>query len=545
MILTSLLKKNKTVHLFTVLTCVCIFVVQAQVAHAQNAGLSLSVTPTLFQMSAVPEQTWQSGVKVINSNPFPLTIYAQVVNFAPQGESGEGKFIPVFETATEGTTLAEWITIAREPITIAPEETQTIPFSVSVPKNAAPGGHFSAILIGTKPPESKGKIRVSTSQVVTSLFFVRIAGDVLEEGSIREFRTTERFVQTPHADFEVRFENKGNVHLQPQGDIVITNMWGKERGVVPINSQTHFGNVLPKSIRKFEFSWKGEESFADIGRYKAVLTLGYGTDEKKFETSTLYFYVVPVKATAIFLGSLLAFVLLVRWSITAYVRRMLLLSGIDPGTSASNSSRFIREGDVRILKKSEMRAPITAGVSDFKASLRSATALLPRLRAVFGFIKLYHIFFIYVVCITALLGLIVYFILSARTDTRDYEITIENPDATVSLSSEDVLYNEQKDAAQKQSPSNTEQQFTLTLVNSSSVPGAAAKLATELEAMGYTIAELESDFSKVKEKTVIVYSGDTQDDAFALSKILGGALLSAQPASASSTSEIFVYIGEK
>jgi hypothetical protein len=66
----------------------------AHVAHGQGGGLSLSVTPTLFQMSAVAGQSWSSGVKVINNNPHELTVYAQVVNFAPQGESGEGKLIP-------------------------------------------------------------------------------------------------------------------------------------------------------------------------------------------------------------------------------------------------------------------------------------------------------------------------------------------------------------------------------------------------------------------------------------------------------------------
>ena len=46
-------------------------------AFAQNA-LSLSVTPTLVQMAGQPNQLWESQIKVINSNKFPITIYAEV-----------------------------------------------------------------------------------------------------------------------------------------------------------------------------------------------------------------------------------------------------------------------------------------------------------------------------------------------------------------------------------------------------------------------------------------------------------------------------------
>ncbi|MEL6803539.1 MAG: hypothetical protein AAFO91_07150, partial [Bacteroidota bacterium] len=90
-------------------------------------------------MSAEPGQTWQSSVKVINSNSFPITIYPEAVNFESRNESGHGKFVPVLQKATEGTTLAEWITLTDlESVTIQPERSREIPFSVSVPDDASP-----------------------------------------------------------------------------------------------------------------------------------------------------------------------------------------------------------------------------------------------------------------------------------------------------------------------------------------------------------------------------------------------------------------------
>ena len=263
---------------------------------AQDSSLTLSISPSLFDMSIDPNQEWRSSLRVININPFDLTVYVDVVNFLPQGEGGEGRFVPVTPSEDGGTTLAEWFTVTKEPILIPQEQSVEIPLVVRAPEDASPGGHFAAILVGTKPlvPE-EGQARVQTSQMVTSLFFARVSGDVIESGSIREFTTTGKYFNSPEANFELRFENKGNVHLKPQGDIRITNMWGEERGVVPINQNSSFGNVLPESVRKFNFSWKGEWSIADIGRYTAIATLAYGADDRQFASAETTFWVIPFK----------------------------------------------------------------------------------------------------------------------------------------------------------------------------------------------------------------------------------------------------------
>ena len=508
----------------------------------QQLGLSLSVTPTLFEMSAAPSQVWDSAVKVINNNPYELTVYASVVNFAPQGETGEGKFVPVFEEVTNGSTLAEWITISDAPLVIPPEKSMQIPVRVEVPPDATPGGHFAAILVGTRPLDADASFQVRTSQLVSSLFFVRIAGDVEENASIREFRIARTFVDSPEATFEVRFENKGNVHIQPQGEIVITNMWGKERGIIPINHQTHFGNVLPQSIRKFEFTWKGEQSFSDIGLYKAALTLSYGEGNKQFLTSNAYFYVIPVKALLVLLGSLLIIVLLVRWMIKAYVRRMLLLAGVEPGSHSVQRSRgFEQEGDVRVVKAS-VKAPVEQGVADLNTRLRGASAWNDKLRVIVGFIVAYRVFFACVLFLGLTSYAVYAFFAEVMTDTRDYEVVIENPDAAVQLSSEEILY-DRSDKTTQEAPEAANQGYELVLTNSSDTPGKAAELQSLLEGQGYRIDDLKSDFGESKARTVIVYHTDVQDEALKLSKLLNNALLSAQTNTPEDRPNITIYIG--
>jgi len=156
-------------------------------------GLSFSITPTIFDMAAVPGQSWDTSLKVVNNNPYELTVYASAVNFIPQGERGHGSFLPVIETEMTGTTLAEWMTVPQGPIVIPKESSVSVPVNIIVPVEASPGGHYAAIMIATSPPKDDGTSQIKTAQIIASLFFVRIAGDVIEHGEVRTFRPTSMF----------------------------------------------------------------------------------------------------------------------------------------------------------------------------------------------------------------------------------------------------------------------------------------------------------------------------------------------------------------
>ena len=402
---------------------------------AQEDSQILSVTPPLFQLSALPGDIWQSGVKVVNGNKYPLTVYTEVVNFSATGEAGQGKFSPIQDENSEKTTLASWITIAKGPHTIPPEQNTEISFFVEVPDNAPPGGHYAAILVSTEEPkDGVEKLAVKTSQAVTSLFFVRIEGDVDENGSIREFRVIDSVVPTTNAEFSLRFENKGNVHLQPRGDIVITNMWGTPRGKIPVNYQTHFGNVLPMSIRDFNFSWNSDFRISDIGRYKAVATLAYGENDIKSISAVAYFWVVPIKATLITLVILVSFISFIVWMIRLYVRRMLMLAGVDVESVRGDIRTSIPERVERKGKQTrtahmsyrEVSAPLRSGVLDLRRELSQVEESIDILKTVLLFANRYKLFFISVFVLIGIFTTVVLYIQSSTNENQDYEVIIDN-----------------------------------------------------------------------------------------------------------------------
>ncbi len=411
---------------YTLAIFLCVFMGEVQAQESQI----LSVTPPLFQVSALPGNVWQSSIKVVNGNPYPMTVYAEVVNFKAYGEEGQGKFIPLVGEDPEHTTLGSWINIKKEPYTISPEQSLEIPFTIEVPFDAPPGGHYAAVLVSTQPPsETADTPSVITSQAVTSLFFVRIEGDVQELGTIREFRVLDRVIPRPEAEFSLRFENKGNVHLQPRGDIVIQNMWGTVRGTIPVNYQTNFGNVLPESIRDFTFSWKSDFEISDIGRYKAIATLAYGDGEMKNTSSVAYFWIIPVQATLITLIVILLFVYAIVWMVKAYIRRMLTLAGV-PITTEDNENESIEETQMHSQKSTsktytQVSAPLKNGVLDLRARLDKVEERLDVFTTVVHFIIEYKRFFIAVLILITLFVTSVLYISNATDPDKAYEVIID------------------------------------------------------------------------------------------------------------------------
>jgi len=410
-------------------------------------GLTLTITPPLFQLTIGPGEFWSSSLKVVNTNSYDLTLYASVMNFESNGERGGGKFTPIIEDdgVASVNSLAQWIEVSKKPIFVPKEKSVEIPFSVRIPKDAPPGGHYAAILVGTQPlsDKSEGPI-IRVSSLISSLLFVNIKGDVREEGNIREFSTEKTFYQEPEVDFTLRFENIGNVHLQPQGDITIYNMWGKERGKILINQKSHFGNVLPKSIREFAFKWQGENNLFEIGRYKAIATLSFGKEARQNIFRATYFWVVPLKPTLGILGSFIALILFVAWSIRSYIKKALEMEkgriGFIPQKSQFQKSQLevlsepIIEGviDLRSLhdraKQTQNDTLNRRKTFSVSFALRNF-ALVSRLARVgFAFLKKYYKFFLFTALFIIGLIVIIIFFKQVLMRERSFEIIVPQED---------------------------------------------------------------------------------------------------------------------
>jgi len=314
----------------------CLFVFSPVLA---QDSFTLSITPPLVKNNVSPGEKWKSSVKVVNNNSQEINAYVQVLDFKSGSESGTVEFIKTPKDLSEQTKhlLSGWIEIDPGPYTIGAYESRNIGFTINIPESAEPGGHYAAILTGTKPTEDKIEgSAIKISSLLGSLLLLNVNGEATESGRIREFSTDKKFYNKPDINLRVRFENTGSVHIQPQGEIRIINFLGKEKKIIPINHYTDFGNILPNSIRKWDFNWRADSSFWEMGRYRAVLELDFGEKAHESVDQTIYFWIINFKLLLITLSSVLFVFLLFLFLIKAYIRRAIKLTQKQAGIIVKN-----------------------------------------------------------------------------------------------------------------------------------------------------------------------------------------------------------------
>lgn len=370
-------------HIFLTLALCTAMVFPSSVFAATNSDtLAITLTPPLFQVTQSPGTDWKSLLRVVNSNPYDITVNVKIQDFHPDGETGNPQFEEIPKSAPgDPHRMSGWIDAPTGNITITHSTTAEIPFTVHVPEGADPGGHYAAIIVGTVAAQTQGS-GSGVSSAIGSLIFLRVPGEVVEKGVIRDFYALSEIAQNTDETFIMRFENQGNVHLIPQGNIEITNMWGKVRGKMEINQSNTFGNVLPSSTRKFEFRWQGESSPFEVGRYKAVAALVYGQDGRQTVYRTVYFWIVPWKPVAMILGGIFLFFWFISWSVRRYIKNALaferqwmeangmhvpLAGAVKNNDAERNVTKPAREKETAVMTFATLKRPLTLSAVDMRA----------------------------------------------------------------------------------------------------------------------------------------------------------------------------------
>lgn len=291
-------------------------------------ALALTISPVRVEINGNPGQTLRGEMEIFNEQADTKTFFSSFENFEPSGDTGSPKFV--------GNTgnLSTWIK-TTERIDITPGEKQVIPFTITIPANAEPGGYFSAIFWGSQDPKTQQAGEVAIGGKLGVLVLLRVNGNIHEEAGLTEFVTasSSRLFTSVPVSFSYRFTNKGDDRVVPLGDIVIKNTFGFE--VEKIKANESEGNVLPNSSRKFHLIWgnghqiavggflsqaKSQLSEFHFGLYRAQANIIWGS-ENKIETASTWFVILPWQLLSIAAVALILLLFIVRRYNTWIVRR--------------------------------------------------------------------------------------------------------------------------------------------------------------------------------------------------------------------------------
>ncbi len=266
--------------------------------------------PGKSEMLMNPGETATKQLYISNRLGEKMKFKIEIEDFT--GSSDPEKTVVLLGEKKGPYSLKDYINPELTEFVLEHGERMVMSVDISIPEDAEPGGRYGAVLVKSMPSgpgleEEEGKA-VSGIKLISrlgTLFFVRVKGDVNEEGFLSDFKTKKNFYENGPVPFELLFQNEGSIHLTPFGVIEIRNLLGKK--IEEIKLDAWF--AMPGSLRSRKVEWERDLLF---GRYTATAKInrGYGDaiDEK-----TVTFWVFPWKLALAGLIALILIIWFLKW----------------------------------------------------------------------------------------------------------------------------------------------------------------------------------------------------------------------------------------
>lgn len=308
-------------------------------AHAADTSSALSVTPRK-QMVLNPGGSVSDTLIVTNlSHISALQVSLRVVDFTFYNQTGTPKFLIASNAPMTPWSLRPYVTVPQT-VTVMPGQSQTVKYSVSIPKNLGGGSYYSAIFYSTGAPNA-GNVNLSATGV--TLMFVTVPGNVNENLTLDKFGTYSSNAAQTQGEFtyfnlnepmQIAYivKNNGNVAESPAGSVSIRNLWGSSEvttddanpnQALSLIGQSRLIQACIKDKPKLANPSLDKEAKSDSdcaspelspGRYTATINLLYGQNGNETHSlqKTVVFWYIPIWLLILILIVLLVLAYIVR-----------------------------------------------------------------------------------------------------------------------------------------------------------------------------------------------------------------------------------------
>lgn len=265
-----------------------------------QSSIPLTVGPARQQITINPGETTSFAIKYYNQSEITLNGVVNVADFVVDSMDGSPRIIDNVDQANPKFTASKWVTLSLDQISIAANDRIILSGSLSVPKDARPGGRYVSVYfepaIGT--PSSIGSDGGVTGIAprIASLLYIRVNGPIAENAIISGM-FAKSFYEYGPIEVTAQISNYGDYHIRPRGVFTLTNPLG---GVVEQSALKEV-NIFPDALRIFTAS-VGEKWM--MGQYKITLNSIYGEKARTVERS-ISVWVFPWRVALIIFLSLI------------------------------------------------------------------------------------------------------------------------------------------------------------------------------------------------------------------------------------------------
>jgi len=235
----------------------------------QGERESITMSPTSKHYDLKAGDVKHDELTIVNDGE---TDYAFRVYGAPYSVRNEG-YEPDFSTMRQNTDIESWVDFEKHSYFVKAGETVTVKYTMSVPANATPGGHYGVLFAETQPTGVPTATSVERKKRVGAIVYTTVDGEYQVGGKMVQFDLPGlQFVAPLKATMLVA--NTGNSDFAVNTHMTITDLFGNKKYEVAKTYQ-----VLPASERKITVDWPQSPSF---GLFKVTVSAEFlGQDNVK------------------------------------------------------------------------------------------------------------------------------------------------------------------------------------------------------------------------------------------------------------------------
>lgn len=224
-------------------------------AHAQ--GLSLGIEPPILQIEATPAASIEAPITIANEGDETVTLRVLLRPFtAAKSEDGIVEFLPEGKIDGPDPLLFQKVQVLDsdrviQSITLAPKQQKTLSLHIGIPKDQPLADYyFSVVFIADTQQFTDQSASTATGGIATNVL-LSVGPKGKPQGFLEEF-SVPFFLDRGPVPFTVRITNTGERVIAPQGQILITNMFGQTIGKVdllPVNILVNTTRAIPDSLQ--------------------------------------------------------------------------------------------------------------------------------------------------------------------------------------------------------------------------------------------------------------------------------------------------------
>ncbi len=268
-------EKLQKVCLALLVAILCLALTPPVLAQSDNQRESITLSPTSRKYTMDAGETISDKLTIVNDGK---TDYDFLVYARPYSIQDNKYTNPDFTNPTKNADLYGWVQFPKTKYHAKAGATVEVPYTISVPPKAAPGGHYGVIFAEVQPGEDQEASgnTIMRKKRVGAVVYATVNGKVILSGSDAGSSIPFWQVEAPMT-VSAAAKNTGNTHFTDSVRMTVRDALGN----VKYQSTADY-QVLPGTTRTIDSEWRGapwfglfkvelEQKFLD----KTVKTEGY------------------------------------------------------------------------------------------------------------------------------------------------------------------------------------------------------------------------------------------------------------------------------